>query len=163
MSTGIFRILSLGAKRVIYINSKLNFSKSIVSPMEGGLDSDSHSPARSHYCPTRPVWAVLSPAWPGSRLLRPPGHHVLLHGAHVDAGLSADAGSTWPATPSLVPPSRCPRYQPSSSRVTEMCHHPRHDKWSRVTWVLLTIPATLETPIPFDSTGGIKHRNWWTD
>ena len=102
--------------------------------MMGGLDCNSHSPARSHYCPTRPVWAALCPAWPGFRLLRPPGHRGLPPDDHVDAGLSADADSTWPATPSFVPPTRCPHTQPSRHRVTETRHCPRHGQWGHNTW-----------------------------
>ena len=125
--------------------------------MRSGLRRCSHSPARSHYCPTRPVWAALCPAWPGSRLLRPPGRHPLLGGDHVDAGLSADAGSTWPAPPSLAPPPRGPASQPPSSRVTETRHGPRHAEW----WpVAVVVPRTGHTPrhqrpLYHSATGGI--------
>ena len=127
------------------IQTQKVWSKSCVSPMIGGLDCSSHSPARSHYCPTRPVWAALCPAWPGSRLLRPPGHPGLPPGDHVDAGLSADADSTWPATPSVAPPTRCPHTQPSRSRVTETRHSPRHDQWGHNTWCVPTIRWSEDT------------------
>ena len=131
--------------------------KSWVSPMRSGLRRCSHSPARSHYCPTRPVWAALCPAWPGSRLLRPPGRHPLLGRDHVDAGLSADAGSTWPAPPSLAPPPRGPASQPPGSRVTETRHGPRHvECWP----VAVVVPRSEHTPrhqrhLYHSATGGI--------
>ena len=60
-----------------------------------GLAPTSHSLALSHYQPTRELLAAGSPPWPVASLLRqqpdPPG---LPQGVHVDAGLSADTGST---------------------------------------------------------------------
>ena len=53
-----------------------------------------HSPAQSHYCLTRALWTAGFPPWPESHLIRQPGHPGFPQGVHVDAELSADAGST---------------------------------------------------------------------
>ena len=59
-----------------------------------GLLATRHSLARSHYWPTQELLAAGFPPWPGPTLLRQPDHLSLRRGDHVDAGLSADAGST---------------------------------------------------------------------
>jgi len=61
-----------------------------------GLQATEHSLARSHYWPPRGLLAAGCGPWPGSPLVRQPEPLRLLGGAHVDASLSADAGSTWP-------------------------------------------------------------------
>ena len=61
-----------------------------------GLQATEHSLARSHYWPPRGLLAAGFSPWPGSPLIKQPEPLRLLGGAHVDASLSADAGSTWP-------------------------------------------------------------------
>ena len=61
-----------------------------------GLQATKHSLARSHYWPPRGLLAAGFSPWPGSPLIKQPEPLRLLGGAHVDASLSADAGSTWP-------------------------------------------------------------------
>ena len=63
-------------------------------PVLIGLLHLAHSPAQSHYCSTRVLWAAGCLLWPVSHLLRQPGHPGLPQSVHVDAELSADAGST---------------------------------------------------------------------
>ena len=74
------------------------FLKRTVSHWLGRLEWDSHSLVQSHYCLMWPVWVALCPTWPGSWLIKPPGHLLLPGGGHVDRRLSADTGSTWPAS-----------------------------------------------------------------
>jgi len=59
------------------------------------LVPSSHSQVRSHYCSPRGLLAAGFPPWPGSPLLRQPGHPGLLQGDHIDDELSADTRSTW--------------------------------------------------------------------
>ena len=76
-----------------------------------GLQATEHSLARSHYWPPRGLLAAGCGPWPGSPLVRQPEPLRLLGGAHVDASLSADAGSTWPddqqgSLPQAIPHTR---------------------------------------------------------
>ena len=76
-----------------------------------GLQATEHSLARSHYWPPRGLLAAGFSPWPGSPLIKQPEPRRLLGGAHVDASLSADAGSTWPddqqgSLPQAIPHTR---------------------------------------------------------
>jgi hypothetical protein len=64
-------------------------------PISVGLLHHMHSPAQSYYCSPRALWAAGCLAWPKSHFLRQPGHPGFPQSVHVDAELSADAGSTW--------------------------------------------------------------------
>ena len=88
------------------------FLKRTVSHWLGRLEWDSHSLVQSHYCLMWPVWVALCPTWPGSWLIKPPGHLLLPGGGHVDRRLSADTGSTWPASSSGSHPTTI--HSPSS-------------------------------------------------
>ena len=58
------------------------------------LLATTHSLALSHYWLTRGLLAAGFPPWPGAPLLSQPEPLQLPGEAHVDASLSADAGST---------------------------------------------------------------------
>ena len=81
----------------IYSNYEvISDSKVFGLAMLEGLQATEHSLARSHYWPPRGLLAAGFSPWPGSPLIKQPEPLRLLGGAHVDASLSADAGSTWP-------------------------------------------------------------------
>ena len=77
-------------------SNKRRNSKVFGLAMLEGLQATEHSLARSHYWPPRGLLAAGFSPWPGSPLIKQPEPLRLLGGAHVDASLSADAGSTWP-------------------------------------------------------------------
>ena len=64
---------------------------------------------------------------PGARLSKPPGRQHLRAGAHADAALSADAGSTWSATPSEPRP---PTIQHTRSPVAKLQRCATTPSWS---------------------------------
>ena len=90
-----------------------------------GLRGIDHSLALSHYWSTRGLLAAGFPPWPGSPFLRQPGRVRLLRHDHVDANLSADAGSTWTNATQDSPPQVIHRHWPPSSWITRSCHRPR--------------------------------------
>lgn len=83
-----------------------------------GLLRRHHSQARSHYRPTRGLLAAGFPPWPGSPLLGQPGGAGLPLRPHIDAGLSADARSTWRTPHQDSQPQTIHRTRPPSSWIT---------------------------------------------
>ena len=63
--------------------------------ISGGLVTASHSLALSHYWPTQGLLAAEFPPWPSTPRLSQPDPPWLPKECHIDADLSADAGSTW--------------------------------------------------------------------
>ena len=63
--------------------------------ISGGLVTASHSLALSHYWPTQGLLAAEFPPWPITPRLSQPDPPWLPKECHIDADLSADAGSTW--------------------------------------------------------------------
>ena len=90
-----------------------------------GLQATKHSLARSHYWLTRGLLAAEFPPWPSPPLLSQPGPPWLPRWAHVDASLSADAGSTWPSDHQDSPPQVIPQNLPPSSWITRARHDSR--------------------------------------
>ena len=90
-----------------------------------GLVTTEHSLARSHYWLTRGLLAAEFPPWPSPPLLSQPGPPWLPRWAHVDASLSADAGSTWPSDHQDSPPQVIPQNLPPSSWITRARHDSR--------------------------------------
>ena len=93
-------VLLFGPDVLMYQNSEQKTissdAKVLGLAMLEGLQATEHSLARSHYWPPRGLLAAGFSPWPGSPLIKQPEPLRLLGGAHVDASLSADAGSTWP-------------------------------------------------------------------
>ena len=89
------------------------------------LITTDHSLARSHYWLTRGLLAAEFPPWPSPPLLSQPGSAWLPRWAHVDASLSADAGSTWPSDHQDSPPQVIPQNLPPSSWITRARHDSR--------------------------------------
>ena len=90
-----------------------------------GLLTTSHSLALSHYWPTRGLLAAECPPWPSAPLLSQPDPLRLPGGVHVDASLSADAGSTWPSDHQDSPPQVIRQNLPPSSWITRARHDSR--------------------------------------
>ena len=63
--------------------------------ISGGLVTASHSLALSHYWPTQGLLAAEFTPWPSTPRLSQPDPPWLPKECHIDADLSADAGSTW--------------------------------------------------------------------
>lgn len=77
------------------LNKNCNFLQKVIGlTVLIGLALGFHSTALSHYCLPRRLLAAGFHPWPGSSLLSQPEHIGLLHCAHIDDKLSADAMST---------------------------------------------------------------------
>ena len=86
-----------------------------------GLLATSHSLALSHYWPTRGLLAAECPPWPSAPLLSQPDPLRLPGEVHVDASLSADAGSTWTNDQQESPLQAIQQNLPPSSWITRAC------------------------------------------
>ena len=86
------------------------------------LVATDHSLARSHYWLTWGLLAAEFPPWPRSPLLSQPDPSWLPRWVHVDASLSADAGSTWISDQQESPPQAIQQNLPPSSWITRACH-----------------------------------------
>ena len=91
----------------------------------GGLPTASHSLALSHYWPTQRLLAAGFPLWPIPPRLRQPDPPWLPREVHVDAGLSADAGSTWTNGHQKSLPQAIQQNLPPSSWITRACQSSR--------------------------------------
>ena len=99
-----------------------NFYQKVMSlAILEGLLTTSHSLALSHYWPTRGLLAAGFPPWPISPLLSQPDPLRLPGGVHVDASLSADAGSTWTSDHQTSPLQAIQQNLPPSSWITRAC------------------------------------------
>ena len=89
--------------------------------ISGGLATDSHSLALSHYWPTQGLLAAEFPPWPITPRLSQPDPPWLPKEVHVDADLSADAGSTWTNGHQWSPLQAIQQNLPPSSWITRAC------------------------------------------
>ena len=89
------------------------------------LAATGHSPARSHYWLTRGLLAAGFPPWPSPPLIRQPDPAQLPGWVHVDASLSADAGSTWTSDHQESPPQAILQNLPPGSWITRARHDSR--------------------------------------
>ena len=99
--------------------------KELGLPILVGLQHAEHSLALSHYCSTRALWAAGCLPWPDSHLLSQPGHSKFPNRVHIDAELSADAGSTWPCMLQNSRPQTILKSQPPSSLDYRARHRPQ--------------------------------------
>ena len=106
-----------------------------------GLLTTGHSLARSHYWPTRGLLAAGCPPWPSPPLLRQPDPLQLPGEGHVDAGLSADAGSTWTGDQQDSLPQVIPQNLPPSSWITRARHGSRRGEEAGNSRVEKPMPA----------------------
>ena len=86
------------------------------------LVATDHSLARSHYWLTWGLLAAEFPPWPSPPLLSQPDPSWLPRWVHVDASLSADAGSTWISDQQESPPQAIQQNLPPSSWITRARH-----------------------------------------
>ena len=93
--------------------------------ISGGLATASHSLALSHYWPTQGLLAAEFPPWPIPTRLSQPDPPWLPKEVHVDADLSADAGSTWTNGHQWSPLQAIQQNLPSSSWITRACQSSR--------------------------------------
>ena len=100
---------------------KDEFQKVMSLAILGGLPTASHSLALSHYWPTQRLLAAGFPLWPIPPRLRQPDPPWLPREVHVDAGLSADAGSTWTNGHQKSLPQAIQQNLPPSSWITRAC------------------------------------------
>ena len=129
---------------------KDEFQKVMSLAILGGLPTASHSLALSHYWPTQRLLAAGFPLWPIPPRLRQPDPPWLPREVHVDAGLSADAGSTWTNGHQKSLPQAIQQNLPPSSWITRACQSSRqklllrnekhtqtvhHVKFRNKTWV----------------------------
>ena len=91
------------------------------------LLATTHSLALSHYWLTRGLLAAGFPPWPGAPLLSQPEPLQLPGEAHVDASLSADAGSTWTSDHQVSPPQAIQLNLPPSRWITRACQCSRRE------------------------------------
>ncbi len=116
------------------------------------LVATDHSLARSHYWLTWGLLAAEFPPWPSPPLLSQPDPSWLPRWVHVDASLSADAGSTWISDQQESPPQAIQQNLPPSSWITRARHcsrlwYPQHvpqlqfrvrvgpsQQWLRLRW-----------------------------
>ena len=118
--------------------------------ISGGLATDSHSLALSHYWPTQGLLAAEFPPWPITPRLIQPDPPWLPKEVHVDADLSADAGSTWTNGHQWSHLQAIQQNLPPSSWITRACQSSRqkllwrnekhtqtahHVKFRNKTWV----------------------------
>ena len=89
------------------------------------LVATDHSLALSHYWLTWGLLAAEFPPWPGAPLLSQPDPSWLPRWVHVDASLSADAGSTWTSDHQESPPQAILQNLPPSSWITRARHDSR--------------------------------------
>ena len=104
---------------------KDEFQKVMSLAILGGLPTASHSLALSHYWPTQRLLAAGFPLWPIPPRLRQPDPPWLPREVHVDAGLSADAGSTWTNGHQKSLPQAIQQNLPPSSWITRACQSSR--------------------------------------
>ena len=102
---------------------KDEFQKVMSLAILGGLPTASHSLALSHYWPTQRLLAAGFPLWPIPPRLRQPDPPWLPREVHVDAGLSADTGSTWTDSWQESIPQAIPQNLPPSSWITGARHN----------------------------------------
>ena len=105
--------------------SMLRLSKVLSLTVLEGLETTKHSLAPSHYWLTRGLLAAEFPPWPSPPLLSQPDPSWLPRWVHVDASLSADAGSTWPSDHQDSPPQVIRQNLPPSSWITRARHDSR--------------------------------------
>ena len=106
----------------LLIHYELWWIKKVLSlAISEGLLTTSHSLALSHYWPTWELLAAGFPPWPISPLLSQPDPLRLPGGVHVDASLSADAGSTWTSDHQTSPLQAIQQNLPPSSWITRAC------------------------------------------
>ena len=104
---------------------KDEFQKVMSLAILGGLPTASHSLALSHYWPTQRLLAAGFPLWPIPPRLWQPDPPWLPREVHVDAGLSADAGSTWTNGHQKSLPQAIQQNLPPSSWITRACQSSR--------------------------------------
>ena len=110
---------------------KDEFQKVMSLAILGGLPTASHSLALSHYWPTQRLLAAGFPLWPIPPRLRQPDPPWLPREVHVDAGLSADAGSTWTNGHQKSLPQAIQQNLPPSSWITRACQSSRPYYWRK--------------------------------
>ena len=107
------------------LHNLLNRAKVLCLTVLERLVATDHSLALSHYWLTWGLLAAEFPPWPSPPLLSQPDPSWLPRWVHVDASLSADAGSTW-ANDQHESPTQATRQSLSlSSWITRACHNSR--------------------------------------
>ena len=99
--------------------------------ISGGLVTASHSLALSHYWPTQGLLAAEFPPWPITPRLSQPDPPWLPKEVHIDADLSADAGSTWTDSHQGSPLQAIQQNLPPSSWITRACQSSRPYYWRK--------------------------------
>ena len=112
-----------------YIQQKKSFGgwaeKVLSLAISGGLVTASHSLALSHYWPTQGLLAAEFPPWPITPRLSQPDPPWLPKEVHIDADLSADAGSTWTDSNQVSHLQAIQQNLPPSSWITRACQSSR--------------------------------------
>ena len=118
--------------------------------ISGGLVIASHSLALSHYWPTQGLLAAEFPPWPITPRLSQPDPPWLPKEVHIDADLSADAGSTWTDSNQGSLLQAIQQNLPPSSWITRACQSSRLYYWRKnvkqtqtvhCNWLLITMKA----------------------
>ena len=99
--------------------------------ISGGLVTASHSLALSHYWPTQGLLAAEFPPWPITPRLSQPDPPWLPKEVHIDADLSADAGSTWTDSNQGSHLQAIQQNLPPSSWITRACQSSRPYYWGK--------------------------------
>ena len=103
-----------------------NWAEKVLSlAISGGLVTASHSLALSHYWPTQGLLAAEFPPWPIPPRLSQPDPPWLPKEVHIDADLSADAGSTWTDSNQVSHLQAIQQNLPPSSWITRACQSSR--------------------------------------